>query len=376
MLRALWDEPPVPAPPGIPWWDRALGAVLVPAALVEGLVRDDVPWPAYSIALAMVCPVALLWRTRHPLAMLVVSYGAQTLAGVGPALAGEPYGVLVVTSCVLLCAYSLARWASGRAVVAGVTFLLAAHLLREPLYGSSATSILVGVGFLLFPVALGAAVRFAVHARRRESEQARMRERTQLARELHDTVAHAVSGILVQAQAGRVVAATDPGRAVDVLHTVEQEAARSLAEMRSLVAVLRDGADAERAPTASIGGLERLTRTSAGVPVELSLSGDVDGIETQVGATVYRVVQEALTNARQHAEGASAVRVEVAAADDVVRVDVVDDGTAAANRRPRRQGFGLVSMTERVELLGGSLQAGPAPQGGWSVSAVLPRTGT
>ncbi len=109
-LRALWDEPRVPSPPGIPWWDRVLAAVLVPAALVEGLVRDDVPWPAYSIVLAMVCPIALLWRTQHPLAMLVLGFGAQTLAAVGPALAGEPYGVLYVTAVVLLLPYSLARW--------------------------------------------------------------------------------------------------------------------------------------------------------------------------------------------------------------------------------------------------------------------------
>lgn len=112
-LKALWDEARVPAPSDIPRWDRGLAAVLVPVALVEGLVREDLPSPAYSIVLAMVCPIALLWRAQHPLAMLVLGVGAQTLASVGPVLAGQPYGVLYMTACVLLLPYSLVRW--GRA---------------------------------------------------------------------------------------------------------------------------------------------------------------------------------------------------------------------------------------------------------------------
>jgi signal transduction histidine kinase len=374
VLRALWDEPRLPAPPGVPWWDRLLAASLVPAALVEGVARDDVPWPAYSIALAMVCPLALLLRTRHPLAMLVVGYGAQTLAGVGPALAGRDYGVLHVTSCVLLFPYSLSRWGSGRSVVVGLMFLNACHLLREPLYGSSAASILVGVGFLMFPAALGAAVRFWLHARRREGEQIRVREREQLARELHDTVAHHVSGILIQAQAGRAVAASDPQRAVAVLGVVEEEAARSLAEMRSLVGLLREGAAAEREPAHGVADLPGLAaRGERGAPVELSMSGDLERLGSSVDAAVYRLVQESLTNARRHAPEATRITVRVEGAHDVVRVTVTDDGAAKAGARRGDGGFGLVGMAERVELLGGSMQAGPRPGGGWSVSARIPR---
>jgi signal transduction histidine kinase len=351
-----------------------LAAVLVPAALVEGVARDDVVWPAFSIALAMVCPLALLWRTDHPLAMLVIGYGAQTLAWVGPAPGGEEYGVLYVTSCVLLLPYSLARWGSGRAVVVGLVFLDGSHLLREVLYGSSGSSILVGLGFLMFPAALGAAVRFWVHARRRDREQIRMREREQLARELHDTVAHHVSGILIQAQAGRAVAATDPSRALEILGTVEGAAARSLVEMRSLVGLLRDGQDAERAPAHGVADLPHLAEQSAGeVPVDLSLSGDLVGLSSSAQAAVYRLVQESITNARRHGRDATRILVTVTGEDSNVTVTVTDDGRPAAGGRGRGPGYGLVGMAERVELLGGSVRAEPDPQGGWTVNAVIPR---
>ena len=214
-LRAVWDEPRVPPPPSRPRADVALVVVLVVASLVEGVARDDVPWPAYTIALAMVCALAVLWRARYPLGMLLVGFGAQTLAGVVPALAGRGYGVLYTTAVVLLFGYSLARWDSGRHVAAGVVALMAAHFLREPLYGSTATDDLIGAGFLLFPVALGAAVRFWVSTRHREREQARQRERERLARELHDIVAHHVSGIVIQAQAGQ--AAPPDGGTPDVV---------------------------------------------------------------------------------------------------------------------------------------------------------------
>lgn len=378
-LGALWNEPRLAAPAGVPRGDRVLAAVLVPVALVEGLVRDDLPWPAYSIALAIICPIALLWRTRHPLAMLVIGFGAQTLASVGPVLAGQPYGVLSMTACVLLLPYSLARWGSGRSVMLGLVYLAGSHLLREPLYESSWTNIMVGLGFLMLPAALGAAVRFGLRARRREGEQIKMREREQLARELHDTVAHYVSGIVVQAQAGQVVAATDPGRALDVLRTVELEATRSLAEMRSLVGILRDGDKdhAERAPAHGLVDLDRLARENAGEgTVDLSVVGDAHEVGSTVEAAVYRIVQESITNARTHAQGATRIGVEVVVSDEAVEVTVSDDGRPGRlDGRDRGSGYGLVGMRERVQLLGGSLKAGPAPQGGWIVRASIPRTG-
>lgn len=370
--RALWDEPRVPAPGGRPWWDVLLVAVLLPATVAEGLLRDDVPWPAFSIAAAAVCVVALLWRRSHPLVATVVAFSAQTLAGVLPDLAGLDHGVLDTTSCVLLFPYSLCRWGSGRAATAGVAFVLAAHLAREPLYGETATDIVIGAGFLLLPAASGAAVRFATTSQRRRLEQVRTREREQLARELHDTVAHHVSGIVIQAQAGRAVAATDPSAAAGVLEVIEQAAVRSLAEMRTIVGLLRadDGA-AERAPVGGVADLPALARDMATRhTVTLRVQDDLR-LDPALDAAVYRLVQESLTNARRHARGADAVEISVAADGADVHVSVTDDGEPVP--RSRGAGFGVTGMAERVSLLGGTFAAGPGPHGGWAVRATLPR---
>jgi signal transduction histidine kinase len=206
----------------------------------------------------------------------------------------------------------------------------------------------------------------------------RMRERERLARELHDTVAHHVSGIVIQAKAGQAVAATDPQRALGVLGVIEKEAARVLTEMRTLVGVLRDGAEVERAPIYGIADLQRLVDDTADGPrVELMVSGDVDNVGTSVGAAVYRVVQESVTNARWHAHGATRLEVRVRTDDDVVHVDIVDDGTGRGHRRSSARGqgsgLGIMGMRERVELLGGQLRAGPLRDDGWAVSATIPR---
>ena len=363
VLRALWAEPRVPAPAGTPWWDRALVAVLVPATLVEGLVRDDVPWPPWSIGLALVCVVALLWRRSHPLAATVVAFSAQTAAGMGPDLAGLDYGVLNTTACVLAFPYSLCRWASGRGAVVGVAVVLAEHLVREPLYGNPASEIVVGAGFLLFPAALGAAVRFQATARRRQADQVRTHEREQLARELHDTVAHHVSGIVIQAQAGQAVAAADPDRAVEVLGTIEAAATRSLAEMRAIVGLLRDGADAERAPAPGIADLEHLVEDLPDGPaVDLVVDGDVASVSTAVGTAAYRVVQESVTNARRHARGARHIGVRVVGEDGAVRITVVDDGRTAGDERGEGGGYGLAGMAERVGCWGAPSRRARGPR--------------
>ncbi len=369
----------MPAPPPRPWWDVALVAALVPTALIEGIARD-VPSPLYSIGLAMVCVVAVLWRRQYPLAMLLVAFGAQTLAGVGPALAGLDHFVLDTTAVVLLFPYSLARWASGRHILVGLVLMLAAHYAREPVYGSTAQDNLIGAAALLLPAAFGLSVRFWVTGRARESEQARLRERQNLARDLHDTVAHHVSGIVIQSQAGQAVAASDPQRAVEVLAVIEKEATRALGEMRSLVGVLREGEAAQLSPGGSIASLQHLaTSPNDGPRVHLVVTGDLDGIDTAVDTAVYRVVQESVTNTRWHAHAATRIDVLVQADEDSVHVDVSDDGSPSrpASRPTGRgagSGFGIAGMRERVELLGGRLTAGPHSGGGWAVSATIPRT--
>ena len=178
-LNALWDEPRAAAPPGSAWWDRALVAGLIPVTALEAGFREEMVWPAWHAGWALVCVATLLWRPHHPLAMLILAYGAQTVAGVVPALAGEPNSVLNVTAVVLLLAYSLGRWASGRGVVIGSCYLLVLHLAREPLYDASGSSMVVGVGALMLPVAIGALMRLWARSQVRTRDEIRAREREQ-----------------------------------------------------------------------------------------------------------------------------------------------------------------------------------------------------
>lgn len=376
VLRAMWDEPRVVAPPGITWWDRALVAGLVPVAVLEALLGPDVAWPVWTIGWALACVVTLLWRPHRPLAMLVAGYTAQTVAGVVPALAGETYNVLNVTAVVLLLAYSLGRWASGRGVVAGTAFLLIVHLLREPLYDASGASIGVGVGALLLPVTVGATIRFWARSQLREREEIRNRERERLARDLHDTVAHHVSGILLQARAARIKAASDPDGAIDAIRGVEEAAERSMADMRSLVAVLREGEDdAERAPTYGVSDIAGLADTAATPRVLVTVPPDLDAVPATVGSALFRAAQEAVTNARRHAVDATRVDVELTREAGTMTLRVHDDGRPARGRAPRRgTHYGLAGMRERFALLGGQVSAGPDPAGGWTVRATAPMT--
>ncbi len=373
FIESVWAEPRVV--PASVWsgWDLAIVAILVPATFVEGVLRTDVPWPAYTVAWTLVAVLALLGRKKWPLAATMLAFSAQSVAGLGPVVAGRDYGVLFVTACVLLFPYSLARWAAGRDVVIGLIFVLGCHFIREPLYGESAANIVLGVGFLLFPGALGVAMRFWRHDQQRKHDQIRTFEREKLARELHDTVAHHISGILWQARAGRAITGSDPARALGVLVHIEKAAAKSIAEMRSLVGILRQGEEGARTPAQGVGDLDELIRSYAGKGhVVLRVCGELDGVDSTVDAVIYRVVQESLTNTRLHARNATRIDVKVTGSTDRVDITVADNGHAHA--RNHRHGYGLVGMGERMQLLGGILQAGPDTGGGWTVSATIPRS--
>ena len=378
-LRALWDEPRAAAPAGTAWWDRALVAGLIPVTALEAGLRPDMVWPLWHAAWALVCVATLLWRAHRPLAMLCLGFGAQTVAGVVPALAGEAHSVLDVTAVVLLLAYSLGRWASGRGVVAGSCFLLVVHLAREPLYDSSGASMLLGVGALMLPVALGALMRFWALSQVRAREEIRVREREQLARDLHDTVAHHVTGILLHARAAKVRARIDPGAAAQAIDGVEDAAARTLEDMRAMVAVLRHDEELVhgRAPTYGVADVALLGRDDgAGPRVVIETSGDLEALPAPLGSALFRAAQEAVTNARRHAVDPTVVAVNVCRDGSTVRLRVHDDGRPAIPGRGRRASasYGLAGMRERFSLLGGEVRAGPDPAGGWTVEATIPAT--
>jgi len=373
--RSLWAEPRAPAPPARVWRDWALVAVLVPTAVLEGLLREDLTWPAVAVVLALVAVVTLLWRRTRPLLAVAVAFGSFTAGAVAALVwAGEPVG-LDTSICVLLLVYALFRWGAGREIAIGLAIILAACVAGIAADFTGVLDAVIGVVFLLFPAALGASVRDRVSARHREIDQIKLRERQQLARELHDTVAHHVSAIAIQAQAGRTVAAGRPDAAVRALEVIEEAASRTLDEMRTMVGVLRDGDEPDRAPQRGVADIERLARDAAHGPrVEVELSGEFAALRPAVGAAMYRLAQEAITNATQHARHATRIDVRVDGEDDCVRLTVRDDGDAGS-ADGSRSGYGLVGMAERAALLGGSFEAGPGPGRGWTVSAVVPRAG-
>jgi len=385
MLRdaacSLWAEPRVPDPPVRGWRDWAFVAALVPVAIVEGLLRDDLVWRVLSVGVAFALLPTLLWRRTHPLAVVVVAFGLLTVVD-GVALAvGADWSGLDTNIFVVLLIYSLFRWGSGREMLIGLAVMAVPLLLsgfdaqiHSQADGIPASNVVFGGLFELAVAAVGASVRYRDKARTRGMDQVKLVEREQLARELHDTVAHHVSAIAIRAQAGRVVASSDPSAAVDALVVIEEEASRTLSEMRALVGALRHGEEPDLAPQRGVADIEDLTTGAGGRPqVDVELSGHLDGLRPSVDAALYRLAQESITNAVRHARHATRIRVSVSGEDDYVRLTVGDDGDAGTFDPRSSSGFGLIGMAERAKLLGGTLEAGPNRNRGWTVHAVLPR---
>lgn len=373
-VRSLWAEPcAADAPPRV-WRDWLLVGVLVPTALLEGTLRSDVMWRPAAIVLALGVVATLLWRRTHPLRATTAAFGAIIAFDVALLATGADEAAgLYTTACVILHPYALLRWGSGREVGPGLAVALVAGGLGTVLEYTGVVDTVLGFLFLFFWPVLGAAVRYRSVGRVREADQVKLREREQLARELHDTVAHHVSAIAIRAQAGRLAAGSDPEAALDALLVIEGEASRTLEEMRTIVYALRDGDDAAMGPQRGLNDIPSLARSSGGLlPVDIELSGDLDDVAPALGAALYRLAQESVTNAMRHARSASRITVAVNGEPNCVRLTVRDDGrTTSSSRGP--SGYGLAGMTERATLLGGTLQAGPDASRGWLVSAVLPR---
>jgi signal transduction histidine kinase len=200
-----------------------------------------------------------------------------------------------------------------------------------------------------------------------------MEERARIARELHDVVAHHVSMVAVQAETARLTTPGMPEEDQERLLAIGDTAREALTEMRRLLGVLRADADgdAERAPQPGLGHLTELLEDAraAGTSVRLTVSGAVAPLPAGVDLTAYRIVQEALTNARRHAPGA-AVEVELRFAADALRLRVRDDGPGPGEGEPR--GHGLLGMRERAASVGGTREVGRAGEGGFAVEAELP----
>ncbi|MGW3351466.1 sensor histidine kinase [Nonomuraea rubra] len=315
--------------------------------------------------LALLRRRARLWTAVAGLAVAAVAIVVARLFG----LPAEP-GPGVALALSVLVGSALRRLPVPQAAGVGAGGLAVA--LGSQFSGSPHSAVLaLNLGAWLAALAGGLGPRWLAARRAAAAERVRRSERLELARELHDVVAHHVTCVVLQAQAAQLVARKDPGRVAGSLADIEAAGSDALAATRRVVGLLR-----EPGGPAAFGPAERLGELVAhfgGPPVALRLPDGEPAWPSEVAGTVYRLVQESLTNISRHAPGASAVTVSVTQEDEELVVEVTDDAPPPHRSRGRLGGgYGLVGMRERAEALGGTLSAGLLPEGGWAVHARLP----
>ncbi|MGB3438116.1 MAG: sensor histidine kinase [Actinophytocola sp.] len=356
-------------------------ATLVAFALSDsGGATPALPaWLRSAIAVTIAAPVAV--RRLWPVPVFAVVF-VMSVVSTALNVLDEPF--LAAAYALYPVAVSAPRWfrvpTPAIAVVSAFCLFVGALALPPSVAAGNVGLVVFGTAALGGAWTIGRAVaeRRAYAGQRAEqrAEQAVAEERLRIARELHDIVTHGMGLIAVKASVANHVLAVRPQEAHDALRVIEATSRTSLAEMRNMLALLRSetGAD-EVGPLPGLGRLPELveTATAAGVEVDLSVRG-AERLPDGVGVSVYRIVQEALTNVAKHA-GPARCRVSVEATDREVRIDVVDDGAGASTRggaAGESGGHGLVGMRERVAMFGGVFAAGPRPDGGFAVSACLP----
>jgi signal transduction histidine kinase len=355
------------------------------------------PGGAFAVALVLAQTLPLAWRRRHPLVVGLVT----GLATAGYGLAPYPDLAMPIPIGGVVGLYSVAAWGSRRAAlasgaVAAVMVVVTLSLPRTDadVVDAAFVSLALAGAWLLGDrarVQRALAAELQERAARLERERAEeagravASERARIARELHDVVAHHVSMMVVQAEAGPVAVEHDPARAAGAFEAIGATGRQALVEMRRLLGMLRG--DEEQAPSlapqpglAEVPSLvEQVGR--AGLRVELVLEGAQVALPAGVDLSAYRIVQEALTNAVRHS-GAGRARVLVRYGEHELQLRIENGLESASGRQSRdsdrqtgrsgRSGRGLLGMKERVNLFGGELHAGPGPDGGFTVDARLP----
>ncbi|MFF4755417.1 sensor histidine kinase [Streptomyces sp. NPDC002514] len=332
----------------------------------------------------------LLWRRRRPEAAFgVVAAVFVVQWALGAALRADVALFVTLYSLTLHGRLRKLPWACG--VMAGAMALVAVRV-------SPVVSVWDALFFLLSTATAALALGLMVRIRRAQlaglrertaqleverdqrSRLAAATERTRVAREMHDIVGHNLSVIITLADAGAYATDIAPERGKEALRLIGDTGRQALGELRRVLGVLRETADGsaggpELSPQPGIADLDALCANvqAAGLDVVYRTSGDVDALDGGVQLTVYRIVQEALTNTLKHAGTDTDTRVHLAilVEDGRLTIRVQDTGRAAPAGVPNEEGHGLVGMRERAALYGGTVSAGPARGGGWSVEAVL-----
>jgi signal transduction histidine kinase len=332
---------------------------------------------AVLVPTMLIATLSLALRRRFPFAVLCVVMGASA----AQALLTVPIEGMAAALTLVIAVYSLAAHTTRGRALTGLAIALAAAIpVDEDASDFTFAAFLFGGTWLV-----GRALRMnrlrareleelAAELANEREERARLAvaaERARIARELHDVVAHSVSTMVVQAEAGEALLDRHPKRAREAFQSIETTGREALAEMRRLLGLLRRG-DHELAlvPQPSLGHLEQLLGRvrEAGLPVELEVEGHPRPLPPGLDLSAYRIVQEALTNTLKHA-GRARAWVTVRYGDQALELEIADDGHSGGNGA---SGHGLSGMRERVRLFGGEVEAGKRAGGGFAVRARLP----
>ena len=377
--------------------DLAVAAVVAVLSVLDVAVASaeampgERPADAVAYALVVAGSVSLVWRRRAPIAVLAGACAAVSafwLRGHGAFVS-----VLGLSAFFAVAAHAEHRrrawWALG---LAWVALMLAASVsLLDTADGFAHLTAFSVAAFLIGAVAAGVIIRnrerIFVDTERRaaaaeadrvaEAERAVVRERSRIAREMHDVVAHSMSVVAVQAAAGREIVHVDPDKAADVFAKIEAVGRESLTELRRMLGVLRAAGDeaASLSPQPGIADVATAVAESSatGVAAELVVQGHQRPLAPGVELTAFRIVQEALTNVRKHGGRSASATVRISYETDLLVVEVIDDGRGAATALSGvGTGHGVIGMRERVDIYGGEFTSGPRPGGGYAVRAVLP----
>jgi signal transduction histidine kinase len=386
-----------PAVESVAHWTRAHPFAVdcwLAAAVVFCTVLLPAPgyWeaPAYSLLLGLLLTVPLAWRRRAPVAAAaaVVAAGLIQLVTLNSFLVADVAALFMIYA---LAAYA-PRWASRGGLALGLFGALLAALRyfstsfsAQLLPTTGAIAVAVVASWALGDLRRARLQRFdSLEERARlldverdqEMRLAATAERTRIARELHDVVAHSLSVVIAQADGGRYAGKADPDAATGALEAIAATGRQALADMRSLLGVLRDGGGEEYAPQPDVAAIPALVedvRTS-GLDVDLIVEGDPRPLPAGPQLAAYRIVQESLTNVLKHAGPASRAWVRLQWRPDALELSVLDDGrgASAAMVHSDGEGQGVRGMVERATLHGGRLEAGPRSAGGFGVHAALP----
>lgn len=354
----------------VPSWNHVPGLALAVAAAAPVLLRRIYPVPAAAATAVVALVGTFVFVGTLPVFLLPALVMAYSAVAYGPRWAG-PTAVLVLLVGVL-----------GPLVRAGI-----------PADAGAVWSV-VGFGApMVMCVWLAGSLRRAAHrraeslrerarlledSRRQETRIDLLAERSRISREVHDVVAHSLSGIIAQAGGGQFAAQRDPRKALEVLDRIAATGREALSDTRALLEMLRndvgDAPDQQRRPIPGPDDVATLVEQvrAGGLPVELTVTGTPRPLGAEAGLTAYRVVQESLTNVLKHAGPATPTHVGLGWTGDELTVRVRDEGARGAVPCPPRGGHGLIGMRERTALHGGAIETGPHPDGGWVVQLRLP----